>query len=150
MSNPGNDVRESIEWQPIDPKLIQEIGQLCKEKGWREGWAAFPSLNGPQFVAYMMMVATELAEATEEYRIHRWSGEEQVIGPACSPCRTEYKAKSCGHQVPKPVGVGSEIADAIIRLLDTAEFYGVDINGEIRRKLDYNWTREYRHGGKEI
>lgn len=50
----------------------------------------------------------------------------------------------------KPEGFGSEAADVLIRLLDTCERRGVDLDWEIERKLAYNRTRGHRHGGKRV
>jgi NTP pyrophosphatase (non-canonical NTP hydrolase) len=55
-----------------------------------------------------------------------------------------------GFVVTKPEGVGSEFADILIRLLDSAERHGIDLEAEYQRKLAHNRTRGYRHGGKRI
>lgn len=39
-----------------------------------------------------------------------------------------------------------EIADVFIRLLDLCGFVGVDIDRHIELKMNYNKTREYKHG----
>lgn len=52
--------------------------------------------------------------------------------------------------ISKPEGVGSEAADLLIRLLDVAERYEIDLEWEVTRKLAYNRTREHRHGGKRV
>jgi hypothetical protein len=54
----------------------------------------------------------------------------------------------------KPEGVGSAAADIVIRLLDTLERIreagvDIDLDWEIERKLAFNRTRGYRHGGKK-
>lgn len=49
---------------------------------------------------------------------------------------------------PKPVGVPSELADIIIRTLDTAAAWGIDIDAAIERKMAYNLTRAHKHGRK--
>lgn len=41
-----------------------------------------------------------------------------------------------------------ELADVLIRLLDTAERADVDLGEEVGRKLTRNTQRGYRHGGK--
>lgn len=51
---------------------------------------------------------------------------------------------------PKPEGVGSEAADVLIRLLDTAHRYGIDLMAEYERKIAFNRTRGHRHGGKVL
>ncbi len=47
-------------------------------------------------------------------------------------------------------GVGEEIADTLIRLFDFAGLlkveYGIDIEKEINRKMEYNKSRPYKHG----
>ena len=44
---------------------------------------------------------------------------------------------------------GEELADILIRVLDCAPGLGVDIDAEVRNKLEKNKTRGYRHGGKK-
>ena len=41
-----------------------------------------------------------------------------------------------------------ELADIVIRCLDAAEGYGIDLEKEIRIKHEKNKKRPYRHGGK--
>ena len=48
----------------------------------------------------------------------------------------------------KPVGVASELADVIIRVLDIADEFDIPVIEAILEKHDYNLTRPYRHGGK--
>jgi NTP pyrophosphatase (non-canonical NTP hydrolase) len=46
----------------------------------------------------------------------------------------------------KPEGLGPELADAIIRILDLTCFLGLDMEKIIREKHEYNLTRNYKHG----
>jgi NTP pyrophosphatase (non-canonical NTP hydrolase) len=50
----------------------------------------------------------------------------------------------------KPTGVGSEVADVLVRLLDFCERHEIDLFWEFKRKMFYNETRSYRHGGKKL
>ena len=50
----------------------------------------------------------------------------------------------------KPEGVPSELADVIIRVLDTSVRYEIDIEAAVLQKMAYNRTRPYRHGGKAL
>jgi len=43
-----------------------------------------------------------------------------------------------------------ELADIVIRVLDAAEYYKIDLEKEIIIKNEYNKTRPYRHGGKKV
>ena len=50
----------------------------------------------------------------------------------------------------KPLGFASELADILIRLVDTARRYDVDLAEATAWKLEYNATRGYKHGGKAV
>ena len=41
-----------------------------------------------------------------------------------------------------------ELADAVIRIMDFAGLRGLDFAGAIRAKMEYNKTRDYKHGKK--
>ena len=43
-----------------------------------------------------------------------------------------------------------EMADALIRILDTAGGMGIDMDYAVAKKLEVNRTRGYRHGGKKV
>ena len=43
-----------------------------------------------------------------------------------------------------------ELSDVLIRVLDSMPAVTSDIDGAIRKKLEFNKTREYRYGGKRI
>jgi hypothetical protein len=38
----------------------------------------------------------------------------------------------------------------MIRILDMCDIWGIDIEKEITRVLDYGWTRPCQHGGKVL
>jgi NTP pyrophosphatase (non-canonical NTP hydrolase) len=46
--------------------------------------------------------------------------------------------------------VGHEVAGAFVFLQQLCSLYGFDLEAEMRRKMAYNKTRPYRHGGKRI
>jgi len=76
------------------------------------------------------LLTTEVAEAYEAYRV-------RSMDPYTDPNG-------------KPDDVKSELADILIRLLDTCQRYNVDLELEYERKMAYNKTRPYRHGGKLV
>lgn len=46
----------------------------------------------------------------------------------------------------KPEGVAVELADALIRILDTMHSLGVDIDAIVQEKMSYNASRSFKHG----
>jgi len=42
-----------------------------------------------------------------------------------------------------------ELADLVIRVMDTCEALDIDLEKEINKKHQHNLTRPYRHGGKK-
>lgn len=44
--------------------------------------------------------------------------------------------------------ISEEFADVIIRLLDTAQERGIDMEAAINKKMEFNKTRKYKHGKK--
>ena len=79
-------------------------------------------------IAWLALVSTEVAEAIDDVRAGRWQTTTNEKG--------------------KPEGLGSELADIIIRVCDDAGALGIDLEAELRAKLAYNKTRSIRHGGK--
>ena len=122
--------------------LIEEIRNLNTEKGWREHFDqyAIPPRTGPWFAAYVALAQSELSEALDAYRDKEWSDSKEVIAPE------DYR----GDPVRKPIGVGPELADALIRILDMVDIWNVDIEWELERVLAFGWTRPYQHGGRVL
>lgn len=104
--------------------LQKAIHEMAVEKGWWE--------EDRGFAEVVALAHSELSEALEEYR----NGNELLYYNLDKP--------------DKPEGIGIEMADVIIRILDWAESAECDIEEMIRIKFNYNATRPYKHGGKKI
>lgn len=48
----------------------------------------------------------------------------------------------------KPGGVGTELADEIIRIMHFCGKHGIDIANDVAEKMAYNETRPFKHGKK--
>lgn len=51
-------------------------------------------------------------------------------------------------KIPGVKNVEEEFADIIIRIMHYARDLDIDVAGAIVKKLEYNWSRPYRHGNK--
>jgi NTP pyrophosphatase (non-canonical NTP hydrolase) len=106
-----------------------EVTLVNKEKGWFD--------KPVDFGTAMANLHGEVSEAWEAWR--NWDTED------ATPRVVDIGA---GELFPKPEGVGSEFADILIRLLDDCARFGIDLEAEYERKITFNRTRSYRHGGK--
>lgn len=102
--------------------LGDEIVSWRTRKGFTTGTGNIPEK--------LMLVVTELAEAMEDLR----DGGDY--------------AESVLDEGGKPCGFASEIADAVIRLLDLSRSLGINIAKEVAMKMAYNETRPHKHGRK--
>lgn len=50
----------------------------------------------------------------------------------------------------KPIGLPSELADIIIRVVGFARKHNIDLADAVVRKMLYNETRPHKHGGKAL
>lgn len=103
-------------------KLQKQIHETAKAKGW---WESERNIG-----EMLCLIHSEISEALEDWR----SGD---------PLDGVYLEDGV-----KPCGFPTELADAVIRILDMAEYLGIDLENVIKMKMAYNESRPYRHGGK--
>ena len=105
-----------------------EIHENAREKGWWDGVTEEDKVK--LIPEKILLIHAELSEAVEEFR----NGTiDTYIGAGG-----------------KPEGLWVEMADAVIRILDLAGAFDVDLEHIIEVKHEYNKTRPHRHGGKVI
>lgn len=102
--------------------LAADIATIAVEKGFWD----FPGARNEELIksTKAMLVITEISELVE--------GIRATVKPESSIEGFSNEAE--------------EIADAIIRLLDYAGYYEIDIGGAILAKMDKNRKRPHRHG----
>jgi NTP pyrophosphatase (non-canonical NTP hydrolase) len=135
------------------------------------------ALDQRSFAELLMLVVSECAEALEDWRNGyevdkpRWQVTSRT--PEAPTANLEAHGQEMRLRFPdghkqfidlnraldrealrdegwytKPIGIPSELADIIIRVLDICGAYGVDIDAAVESKMEFNETREVRHGGK--
>ena len=119
----------------LDTRTYQELSNL-KEKCWEiaeeKGWHDVPRTFGD----LISLCHSELSEALEEFRKYGLDPEFMIY--------TNYK------NMEKPEGIAVELADLLIRVFDMARELKIPIFSALDWKMDYNKTREYRHGNKTL
>ena len=90
----------------------------------------------PSIGDFISNLHSEVSELWEAYRKNALYTESDK----------SHKLEAMGYE--KLNNVEEELADIIIRALDTAKTLKVDIAKAIALKDAYNQTREYRHGNK--
>lgn len=109
------------------------IHQTCRDKGFwgrrervMEDGTGLDTDEAKQFAINeaLMLIVTEIAEACEAVR----------------------HGNPPDDKVPQFSGLEAELADAVIRIMDIAAGYDLDVAGAIVAKADYNKGRERLHG----
>lgn len=106
--------------------MLNELAKAVHEIACSKGWHDTPV----PFGVALSNIHGEVSEAWEDFRNNR-------------PLTEIY------YEGNKPCGIPTELADIIIRVLDTCAANGIDISEAVCIKMAYNKTRSYRHGGKQ-
>jgi len=144
-------------------QMQQQVREVNEANGWFDSLRTFG-----EDIALLHSEASEMLEAFREHGTDEpprgvtsdgnpyvWPDHVQALAHAIDedPFATFEQVDEvllAQHGVCKPEGVGSEAADVLIRLLDTCERYGIDLDHEFERKIAFNATRGHRHGGKRL
>lgn len=132
-------------------RLAGKIHKTVIEHCWWETERELPEV--------LMLCVSELSEALEEYRDGRpneWYMCNEIFGDS-TPClpkdETQWRmfghTAECEYRSAKPEGIAVAMVDCIIRIFDYLAHIDIDIDGIMKRKMKYNASRPYRHGGKK-
>jgi hypothetical protein len=156
----------------VTPYSLNSLAKQAHETASRKGFG-MDEITAHAILAKLMLVVTEVAEAAEDVRAGNMTldyeykmkpgvfyptvrnghlGMEVVdetepgVSQQMYPLTPELGAR-LNFEV-KPIGLPSELADIIIRVLDLAAILGIDMDAAVIEKMEYNANREHRHGGK--
>lgn len=111
--------------------MLNELANKCFENSKAHGF--WDEENPHTFPAKLALIHSEVSEAMEAHRkvgmFGKYSYDES-------------------NPLGKPEGVGAELADVIIRVLDLCGRYQINIDLEVETKMAYNERRPYLHGRK--
>lgn len=114
---------------------MYRVAEVNADNGWHDTERSFGD--------DIALLHSEVSEALEAYR--SWGLQDMTEQQCTKHSPFCHRDGEC-----KPEGVGSELADVLIRLLDTCYRRDVDLAAEFERKLAFNKTRGHRHGGKNL
>lgn len=110
-------------------RIADHVNETAREKGFKD--RGIPPLS-----EHVANIHGEVSELWEAFR------REQLD----KPCDKAEKMRELG--LPELTCAEEELADIVIRALDTARDLGIDIGTAVMTKDAYNRTRAYRNGSK--
>lgn len=134
----------------INRHYLRDMAAEVREVNTANGW--FDDDRRPaEGLALLHSEVSEWLEALRSWGTADATKDERVPchDPQCGDSTWDHDCTET-TKPGKPEGVGSEAADVLIRLLDECDRQGIDLIAEYERKIAYNRTRGYKHGGRAL
>jgi NTP pyrophosphatase (non-canonical NTP hydrolase) len=130
-------------------KELRWLQRQAHETAQRKGWYAKvrPGNLTRDVCTWIALMHSELSEALEEVRKF---GDEPEGLDARADFLDRFREVRFREKDGKPEGLPTEFADIVIRVMDTCEYLGIDLFEVVRRKMAFNESRPYKHGGKAV
>jgi NTP pyrophosphatase (non-canonical NTP hydrolase) len=127
---------------PTHPLNLNGLGDLIVGINRANGWYDKPSEMGTRIA----LIHSEASELLEADRNNQWTDDpkaaQYVLGiddDVVFKAAYTTRIKGTGEE---------ELADILIRVLDTARYLRIDIQGHTMAKLRFNQMRGHKHGNK--
>ena len=114
----------------------REAARIAEEHGFKENSVG-------EDIALMH---SELSEALEDYRAGKPANQMLYE----TPTGMHVQHSDFQGTIYKPVGLPSELADVVIRIMHFSHRHGIDLGKAIIEKMAFNETRPFKHGNKVI
>lgn len=88
-------------------------------------------------------------EAFETAKAKGWHDEERETGTLLALIHAEVSEALEADRKGDKENFSEELADVVIRVFDLCGSRNIDLHKAVRKKMDYNKTRPYKHGGKK-
>ena len=126
--------------------LTEWVRKVNTDNGWRDNTeeALTGSARANALIKDIALIDTEAAEGIEEVR----NGNDIQAYYSDGTGERYLEPKALDGSLRKPEGLPSELADVVIRAVDTADKWGIDLESAIEVKMRFNASRGHRHGGK--
>jgi NTP pyrophosphatase (non-canonical NTP hydrolase) len=124
---------------------ISELVKIAHANAVAKGF--YPEGQKKELGTLLMLVVSELGECLEADRRGKWAIPDEAWYTLDSQTVSQNDKNAWFEKEIKD-SVQDEIADVFIRLADMCGYYNIDIDSQIRAKMDYNATREKLHGKK--
>jgi hypothetical protein len=126
--------------------IRDQVHATAIDKGWWE--------NGERnFGEVIALMHSELSEAYEEYRNGHAMNEvyyrHELVPGSDFEIEVDSETEVTFKKPGKPEGIPVELVDVLIRIFDWAGYYKISLGEILAKKMHYNTTRPYRHGGKK-
>ena len=129
--------------------LAERVYKNNKEKGFWEERDKFNNLS-QQWISkiYSYNVNESFSEEAEAERINKALKSESLmlIVSELSEALEAIRKDTMDDKLTEHKGEDVELVDALIRILDYAGGYGIDLDTILEKKLKYNNQRPYKHG----
>lgn len=126
---------------------LREMAERVRDVNVQNGWFYVDRTFGDEIA----LLHSEVSEMLEEFRDHGTDRYVRVLDESSGNFDNVVLGREQEYpEGAKPLGVPSEAADILIRLLDTCWRHNIDLEAEFEAKLRYNATRGHRHGGKRL
>ena len=87
-------------------------------------------------------------EISEVVKSKGWEEEKRPIPELLCLIHSEVSEALEAYRNRDDENFGEELADVAIRLFHMCEYLNIDLEKEIRKKVEFNKKREYKHGNK--